>query len=119
MVKGPLYLPPPIVINKLYENIQKALDNDPNKSIHLLIFKDIIDIIFKTKNTFLHNISIEKQLKNVRKKYKQATCEINDLKTQLNESLSKRGISGQSFSGKMSIKVAKFKPPIYYQARFI
>ena len=31
LVKGPLYLPPPIVINKLYENIQKALDNDPNK----------------------------------------------------------------------------------------
>ena len=63
LTKGPLYLPQPAVINKLYFNIRKALENDENKSVHLLLFKDIIDVIFKTKNIFIHNLSVEK-LKN-------------------------------------------------------
>tara|TARA_B100000963_G_scaffold168417_1_gene146334 strand:+ start:5684 stop:7954 length:2271 start_codon:yes stop_codon:yes gene_type:complete len=119
ITKGPLYLPPPSVINKLYFNIQKALDNDPNKSIHLIVFKETIDIVFKTKNTFIHNISLEKQIKNIRKKYKLATSEIANLKKKLIECApSGSGGSANSLSGNVNITVKQFKPVIYYQAKF-
>tara|TARA_B100000989_G_scaffold43052_1_gene27433 strand:- start:1504 stop:3750 length:2247 start_codon:yes stop_codon:yes gene_type:complete len=119
ITKGPLYLPPPSVINKLYFNIQKALDNDPNKSIHLIVFKETIDIVFKTKNTFIHNISLEKQIKNIRKKYKLATREIADLKKKLIECApSGSRSSANSLSGNVNITVKQFKPVIYYQAKF-
>ena len=72
---------------------------------------------FKTKNIFIHNMSIEKQLKVMRKKYKENLCTVNELKEQL-KALDPNGEKGLGFEGTLGIKMRKFKPAIYHQALF-
>ena len=69
LVKGPLHLPHANVVNGLYKRIKESIDNVETENINLFLYRDIIDILFKTKNIFIHNIGIEKQLKIMRKKY--------------------------------------------------
>ena len=62
-------------------------------------------------------MSIEKQLKVMRKKYKENLCTVNDLKEQL-KALDPNGEKGLGFEGTLGIKMRKFKPAIYHQALF-
>ena len=105
------------VVNGLYKRIKEAIDNVETENINLFLYRDIIDILFKTKNIFIHNIGIEKQLKIMRKKYKENLCTVNELKQQLKE-LDPTGEKGLGFEGTLGIKLRKFKPAIYHQALF-
>ena len=117
LVKGPLHLPHANVVNGLYKRIKESIDNIESENINLFLYRDIIDILFKTKNIFIHNMSIEKQLKVMRKKYKENLCTVNDLKEQL-KALDPNGEKGLGFEGTLGIKMRKFKPAIYHQALF-
>ena len=105
------------VVNGLYKRIKESIDNTEVENINLFLYRDIIDILFKTKNIFIHNMSIEKQLKVMRKKYKENLCTVNDLKEQL-KALDPNGEKGLGFEGTLGIKMRKFKPAIYHQALF-
>ena len=115
LVKGPLYLPHAGIVNGLYERIRKAIEEDTTENINLFLYRDIIDILFKTKNIFIHNMSIDKQLKTMRKKYKGSLCTINELKEQIHAVNAERGFG---FEGTLGIKMRRFKPAIYHQALF-
>ena len=117
LIKGPLHLPHANVVNGLYKRIKESIDNAEVENINLFLYRDIIDILFKTKNIFIHNMSIEKQLKIMRKKYKENLCTVNDLKQQL-KALDPNGEKGLGFEGTLGIKMRKFKPAIYHQALF-
>ena len=117
LIKGPLHLPHANVVNGLYKRIKESIDNIEEENINLFLYRDIIDILFKTKNIFIHNMSIEKQLKVMRKKYKENLCTVNDLKQQL-KALDPNGEKGLGFEGTLGIKMRKFKPAIYHQALF-
>ena len=117
LVKGPLHLPHANVVNGLYKRIKESIDSIETENINLFLYRDIIDILFKTKNIFIHNIGIEKQLKIMRKKYKENLCTVNELKQQLKE-LDPTGEKGLGFEGTLGIKLRKFKPAIYHQALF-
>ena len=62
-------------------------------------------------------MSIEKQLKVMRKKYRENLCTVNELKEQL-KALDPDGEKGLGFEGTLGIKMRKFKPAIYHQALF-
>ena len=117
LVKGPLHLPHANVVNGLYARLKKSIDEEGRENINLFLYRDVIDILFKTKNIFIHNIGIEKQLKVMRKKYKENLCTVNDLKEQL-KALDPNGEKGLGFEGTLGIKMRKFKPAIYHQALF-
>ena len=117
LVKGPLHLPHANVVNGLYRRIKEKIDTIETENINLFLYRDIIDILFKTKNIFIHNMSIEKQLKVMRKKYKENLCTVNELKQQL-KALDPNGEKGLGFEGHLGIKMRKFKPAIYHQALF-
>jgi len=116
LVKGPLYLPPANIVNGLYKRIKESIEEN-GENINLYLYRDIIDILFKTKNIFIHNIGIEKQLKIMRRKYKNNLCSLNELKEQL-KALDPTGEKGLGFEGSLGIKMRKFKPAIYHQALF-
>ena len=117
LVKGPLHLPHANVVNGLYARLKKSIDEEGRENINLFLYRDVIDILFKTKNIFIHNMSIEKQLKVMRKKYKENLCTVNELKEQL-KALDPNGEKGLGFEGTLGIKMRKFKPAIYHQALF-
>ena len=117
LVKGPLYLPHANIVNGLYARLKKSIDEEGRENINLFLYRDVIDILFKTKNIFIHNIGIEKQLKVMRKKYKENLCSVNELKEQL-RALDPNGEKGLGFEGSLGIKMRKFKPAIYHQALF-
>lgn len=117
LVKGPLHLPHANVVNGLYARLKKAIDDTGTGNINLFLYRDVIDILFKTKNIFIHNMSIEKQLKIIRKKYKENLCTVNELKEQI-KALDPNGEKGLGFEGTLGIKMRKFKPAIYHQALF-
>lgn len=117
LVKGPLHLPHANVVNGLYARLKKSIDEEGRENINLFLYRDVIDILFKTKNIFIHNMSIEKQLKVMRKKYKENLCSVNELKEQL-KALDPNGEKGLGFEGTLGIKMRKFKPAIYHQALF-
>jgi len=117
LVKGPLYLPHANIVNGLYARLKKSIDEEGRENINLFLYRDVIDILFKTKNIFIHNIGIEKQLKIMRKKYKENLCTVNELKEQL-KALDPTGEKGLGFEGSLGIKMRKFKPAIYHQVLF-
>ena len=117
LVKGPLHLPHANIVNGLYARLKKSIDEEGRENINLFLYRDVIDILFKTKNIFIHNIGIEKQLKVMRKKYKENLCSVNELKEQL-RALDPTGEKGLGFEGSLGIKMRKFKPAIYHQALF-
>ena len=117
LVKGPLYLPHANIVNGLYARLKKSIDEAGRENINLFLYRDVIDILFKTKNIFIHNIGIEKQLKVMRKKYKENLCSVNELKEQL-RALDPTGEKGLGFEGSLGIKMRKFKPAIYHQVLF-
>ena len=117
LVKGPLHLPHANVVNGLYKRIKDSIDDRETENINLFLYRDIIDILFKTKNIFIHNIGIEKQLKVMRKKYKENLSTVTELKEQI-KALDPDGEKGFGFEGTLGIKLRKFKPAIYHQALF-